>query len=155
MQYQSKRCVECNDHLTSDVFQYSTKNFNVPLCISHQNWLRSIESTVQSTKEAVKLYFALKMRGIPAFLEKYDGYKTIDIAIPEVKVNIEVDGVHHNFNHKQAFADLQRTYHSFLKGYVTFRIPNVLIHEYLEDTADYLTEMLNARNQTKWARFNN
>lgn len=31
-------------------------------------------------------------------MEKFDGFKHIDIAIPEAKVNIEVDGGHHNIS---------------------------------------------------------
>lgn len=38
------------------------------------------------------LYFSLREREVPAELEKFDGYKTIDIAVVEVKVNIEVAG---------------------------------------------------------------
>jgi hypothetical protein len=144
--YDQYCCIECEEHITWEVFNYSTENFSVPLCRHHQNWIRNIEST----NETVDLYFALKIRGVPAVLEKYDGYKHIDIAIPEAKVNIEVDGAQHNFNQRQAFADLQRTYFSFLKGYVTFRIPNILIHRYLDDTADYITEMLNENNKRNW-----
>jgi len=44
-----------------------------------------------------------------------DGYKHIDIAIPEAKINIEIDGVHHNYNAQQALSDLKRTYYSFKK----------------------------------------
>ena len=88
------------------------------------------------------LYFALKERDVPAELEKFDGFKTIDIAVPEAKVNIEVDGQHHNFNPQQALSDLKRTYFSFLKGYLTLRIPNSLILWDLEETANYLTEIL-------------
>jgi very-short-patch-repair endonuclease len=35
-----------------------------------------------------------------------DGYKTIDIAVTHARVNIEVDGLHHNFEPDQALADL-------------------------------------------------
>ncbi|MGV3538350.1 MAG: DUF559 domain-containing protein [Rufibacter sp.] len=95
--------------------------------------------------EAIRLYFALKNRGVPAQLEKFDGFKHIDIAIPEAKVNIEVDGGHHNYNTKQALADLKRTYFSFLKGYLTVRIPNSLVYndEVLEETADFIVGILN------------
>lgn len=53
------------------------------------------------------MYFALKVRRVPAELEKFDGYKHIDIAVVEVKVNIEVDGRHHIYNNKQFLADLK------------------------------------------------
>jgi very-short-patch-repair endonuclease len=86
---------------------------------------------------------------VPAQLEKFDGFKHIDIAIPEAKVNIEVDGSHHNYSTKQALADLKRTYHSFLKGYLTLRIPNSLVKNdfVLEETADYIVGFLNENRQ--------
>ncbi len=99
------------------------------------------------TEEAKRLFYELKKRGVPAELEKFDGYKHIDIAIPEAKFNIEVDGMHHNFSSKQALADLKRTYYSFKKGYFTLRIPNPLIREEIENVADLITEILNERNE--------
>ncbi|HAQ21788.1 MAG TPA: hypothetical protein DCR40_21545 [Prolixibacteraceae bacterium] len=120
--------------------------------MEHQKWIEQM--SFQTTFETIRLYFALKKRGIPAELEKFDGFKHIDIAIPEAKVNIEVDGGHHNFNTQQAFADLKRTYHSFLRGYLTFRIPNSLVHDdqILEETADYLVRMLNENLKKQYVR---
>ncbi len=89
------------------------------------------------------MYAALKKFGVPATLEKFDGFKHIDIAIPKAKVNIEIDGGHHNFDYKQALADLKRTYYSFKRGYVTIRVPNSLVNEKLDETAKYLVEILN------------
>ena len=87
---------------------------------------------------------------MPAELEKWDGYKTIDIAVTEAKVNIEVDGKHHNYNHQQALSDLKRTFYSFQKGYLTLRIPNSLVEWSIEETADYITEFLiESRNRKK------
>ena len=102
-----------------------------------------------TTYETIRLYFALKKRGVPAEMEKFDGYKHIDIAIPEARVNIEVDGGHHNFNRNQALSDLKRTYYSFKKGYLTLRIPNSLVttDSYLNETADYIVDFL---NEQKW-----
>jgi len=94
------------------------------------------------TAEATRLYLSLKRRGVPAELEKFDGYKTIDIAVADAKVNIEVDGHQHISNPKQALSDLKRTYFSLQKGFLTLRIPNALIREYLEETADYITTFL-------------
>lgn len=80
---------------------------------------------------------------MPAEIEKFDGFKKIDIAVTHAKVNIEIDGSQHNWQAKQALADLQRTYYSFKKGYFTLRIPNSLVHNYLDQTADMITEILN------------
>lgn len=135
-----QNCLECSCSISYQVHNYSLDYFGVPLCITHQKWLKEQERI--STFASMSLYFALKERGVPAQLEKFDGYKHIDIAIPQAKVNIEVDGGHHNYNNRQALSDLKRTYHSFLKGYLTLRIPNSLIEFHLEETADYITDML-------------
>jgi hypothetical protein len=133
-------CLECGSNITYEVFDYSVKHFGVPLCRPHQDWLKGIPD--ETTDEALALYFALKERDVPAEIEKFDGFKTIDIAVPEAKVNIEIDGSQHNWSHKQALADLRRTYYSFKKGYLTLRIPNSLVNYHLEETADLITEIL-------------
>ena len=98
----------------------------------------------KTTDEVITLYFALKERGVPAKIEKYDGHKHIDIAIPEARVNIEVDGTHHNHNKRQALTDLKRTYYSFLKGYFTLRIPNSLVNDNrtINETANLIVGIL-------------
>jgi len=106
----------------------------------------------QTTSETLALYFALRERGVPAELEKFDGHKTIDIAVTDAKVNIEVDGAHHNYDVRQALADLKRTYFSFLKGYLTLRIPNSLVRLNLEETADYITGFLIENRDKKYKK---
>lgn len=140
------RCLECNNTISTRVFQFSIKKFGIPLCMNDQEWLEQMEE--KSTTETIMLYFALKEKGVPAELEKYDGYKHIDIAVTDAKVNIEVDGQHHNFSRKQALTDLKRTYHSFRKGYLTLRIPNSLVSDpyHLAETADYIVAFLNENN---------
>lgn len=85
----------------------------------------------------------LRKHGWNASLEKCDGFKHIDIAIVEVKVNIEVDGKQHQ-DSRQALADLKRTYYSFKKGYVTLRIPNVLVRNFATrvETAKFIDDFL-------------
>jgi len=134
-------CSVCKRTITEDEYEYSMDKYRRALCRPHQK--RPEIKPQPPTPEALKLYQALKKRGVPATLEKFDGFKHIDIAIPQAKVNIEVDGGQHNFDHKQALADLKRTFYSFKKGYVTLRIPNSLVREHLEETADYITDFLN------------
>lgn len=142
-------CLECEEQIPEVVFNYSTANFGIPLCRFHQNWLKSLPDTV--TPEALMLYFFLKNYGIDAELEKFDGFKHIDIAIPSAKVNIEIDGKHHTFNPDQALSDLKRTYHSFRKGFLTLRIPNTLVHNHLEEAAEYIADFIleNQKKQNK------
>jgi len=135
-------CLECYCAIDKAVYNYSTDKFGIPLCRDHQNWVRKQEKI--STFYAMKLYFLLKENGVPALLEKSDGYKCVDIAIEEAKVHIEVDGGHHNYNQRQALADLRRTYHSFREGYITLRIPNSLMcnDKVSKETADCITDFL-------------
>ena len=119
-------CRNCHAAISQHVISYSTTTFGHSLCIPCQQDVGNKFN--YSTKETINLYFSLRDRGVPAELEKFDGYKTIDIAVVEAKVNIEVDGAQHLNNADQAFADLQRTFYSFKKGYLTLRIPNILIN---------------------------
>lgn len=133
-------CIECNCYIGFDVYTYSISNFNYPFCRTCQKWFQ--KATYHSTPEALNLYFELRKRNVPAELEKWDGFKTIDIAIVEAKINIEIDGMQHSFNPQQARADLMRTYYSFMKGYYTIRIPNQLVRFHLEETANMITDIL-------------
>ncbi|SJZ32107.1 DUF559 domain-containing protein [Sediminibacterium ginsengisoli] len=135
-------CIECDAAIDIRVFNYSIDNYFHPLCRRCQSWFSEILEYSTATDYAIELYFALKDRGVPARLEKSDGFKSIDIALPHAKVNIEVDGMHHSYNGKQAMSDLKRTLHSFKKGYSTLRIPNALTEYDLEQTADLITDYL-------------
>jgi very-short-patch-repair endonuclease len=139
--YQTYKCVECDCNIDDiDVVKYSRSNFGMVLCRSCQFKFKNLKNS--PTPEAIKLFDALKKRKVPAKIEKFDGFKTIDIAVPEARVNIEVDGKHHNTDLTQARSDLLRTIFSFKKGYVTLRIPNCLVEHKLEETANLITEFL-------------
>jgi len=131
-------CLHCHSYIDEKVYTWSTTTYGFELCLTCQ---LSINLN-NSTEEATRLYLSLKKRGVPAELEKYDGYKTIDIAVVDARVNIEVDGHQHVSNPKQALAELKRTYFSLQKGFLTLRIPTTLIRENLEETADYITTFL-------------
>jgi very-short-patch-repair endonuclease len=142
MKYYEKlhSCLHCHRHIDEKVYNFSINKYKYPLCIPCQEWYDS--KPIKTTTEAIELYLSLKLRGVPAELEKFDGYKTIDIAVVDAKVNIEVDGPNHNGKHEQALSDLKRTFYSFQKGYLTLRIPNTLINNNLEETADCITDFL-------------
>jgi very-short-patch-repair endonuclease len=140
-------CSKCEQHLSKKEFNYSIENYGKPLCRDCQEEFEPLrrkfeKKCAKSTPEARKLYEILIKMGFDAKLEQWDKHKHIDIAIPELKVNIEVDGGQHNFNEKQALADLKRTYYSFKKGYVTLRIPNKLIQNNAYETAKYISQFL-------------
>lgn len=137
----SNSCLKCYAGIDSMVINYSMSNYKIPLCRSCQSWFK--QKCTETTRETILLFLSLKKNGVPAELEKYDGHKTIDIAVTDAKVNIEVDGVHHNKDSKQALADLKRTFYAFKKGFLTLRIPNSLVKNELEETANYITDFLN------------
>ena len=146
-------CIECGCAVDRSVYNYSLDNFGFVLCRAHQNWIRSFDPT-KTTDEAISLYLCLRDCGVPAELEKHDGYKTVDICIEEAKVHIEVDGGHHNFDANQALRDLKRTYYSFKKGYFTLRIPNALIKFDLDETVNYVIDLLKlSRNKVAEKKF--
>ena len=142
-----KTCLECEARMDDKELHSSLEKYNAALCRDHLEWLESSEST----PSAISLYLELKKNGVSAELEKFDGHKTIDIAIPEHKLNIEVDGSKHQTNADQAFADLQRTYYSFAKGYFTLRIPNSLIENKIYETVSYIVKFLEAGKERNWA----
>jgi hypothetical protein len=127
MTYYKKKsiCCHCSESITQKVYAFSMEHFELPLCIPCQEDFKI--KALKATPLAKSLYIELKRRGVPAELEKWDGTKTIDIAVVDAKVNIEVDGAQHNHNAEQAIADLLRTLFAFKKGYLTLRIPNSLV----------------------------
>jgi very-short-patch-repair endonuclease len=167
-------CSKCKKTIPYAVYSYSMENHGKALCREHQKSpsgiIRNVIKTVFSdlepkrrpypkqrtfptkketkktepTPEAKSLYYALKKRGIRSELEKWDGFKHIDIAITSAKLNIEVDGKQHH-SHRQSLADLKRTFHSSKKGYETIRIPNTLVRKDVKEAAEYIAELVRTR----------
>jgi len=133
-------CSICKTIITRGVFDYSIDKFDRALCKQHQK-------EQLATIQAKKLYNELKNKGINCELESSDGYKSVDIAIPDAKLYIEIDGKHHTTNPKQLLSDIKRDTHSFENGYVTKRISNDLIKEHLEDVANSIKEVVNNRKK--------
>lgn len=137
------RCAKCNRELSLKVADYSLKNFNILLCFDDQSVLK--KPFRKATPTARKLFVKLIEARIPARLEQYDGYKSIDIAIPKAKINIEVDGKHHHYNHTQALTDLYRHLYSSKKGFETIRLPNILVDAELNKVSQSLIEFIRER----------
>ena len=139
-QHHPCQCVNCLNTIPPAVLRHSINITGYALCATCQDNLRF--KLKHTSRQTAKLYFLLKERGIPAELEKFDGFKSIDIAITGAKVNIEVDGPQHSYNHQQALADLKRTYYSFKKGYYTLRIPNALVAYDHNEAVDFIEEFI-------------
>ena len=143
-------CNKCEKGIEEKEFKFSKRRFGRPLCRDCQAEAtpkphRHREPTKPTpTQEEKELYEALQEIGIHCELQKWDGFKHIDIAVVKAKVNIEVDGAQHNLEVQQALTDLKRTYHSFNKGYVTLRIPNCLVRnkKVIHETADYIADFI-------------
>ena len=58
------------------------------------------------------------------------------------KLHIEVDGIQHNQSTRQALSDLKRTFYSMQDGFLTIRIPNILVRNELTETVNYLVELI-------------
>ena len=136
-------CIECSFKIPYEVYEFSINHFGYPLCRHDQDWIRNMLYDNITTQQTINLYLALKSCNVPAEIEKYDGFKHIDIAIPRHKINIEIDGFHHHSNPYQALQDLKRTYYSYKKGFFTIRVPNSLIENKLDDAVEYILMFLN------------
>jgi very-short-patch-repair endonuclease len=98
-----------------------------------------------STPETTLLLKALEKRGIKAIPEFWDGHKTVDIAILNAKIFIEVDGLQHYTDAKQIKRDFQRDHYSDGDDFSTIRIPNKLTKDYVEKIADAIAEVIQQR----------
>jgi very-short-patch-repair endonuclease len=72
-------------------------------------------------------------------------YKHVDIVFERPKLHIEVDGIQHNQSTRQALSDLKRTFYSMQDGFLTIRIPNILVRNELTETVNYLVELISER----------
>lgn len=140
-------CNQCKTSITVEEYRYSKQKYNRALCREHQP---KFNSTPRSTKEALSLGKALEKLGWDIKYESLVVGKRnihVDLAIPAAKMNIEVDGAHHNLSKEQALADLKRAYYCFKKGYFTLHIPNSLTRDQnlLEETAKFIDKFLNER----------
>ncbi|MDO8664219.1 MAG: DUF559 domain-containing protein [Candidatus Liptonbacteria bacterium] len=109
--------------------------------------LKIISKYRTPTKEARALQEALEKQGVRVYKELYDGYKTVDLAIPKAKLNIEVDGIQHLTNPNQILADLNRGYYSHKNGYDTMHIPNEMIRLHLKEISKALAEASKIRER--------
>lgn len=127
-------CIKCKTDITDEEYHFSKNNFGKALCRAHQ-----------PTLEAKKLGKKLKeISDWEIIYEGFDGHKSVDISIPDAKVDIEVDGLQHTTTKKQALADLKRTYYSYKDGYITLHIPNILVKddETIDEVAIFINEFL-------------
>jgi very-short-patch-repair endonuclease len=102
-----------------------------------------------ATKSTLKLYRALKDEGIKSILEFWDGYKHIDIHIPDAKVYIEIDGLQHYTNHAQIIRDFTRDRYSNIDKIDTLHIPNEMLENHLEKIVKAIVGVVKKRKVVK------
>jgi very-short-patch-repair endonuclease len=95
-----------------------------------------------ASASAKLLYDALKSRNVEAILEHNDGHKTVDIAVLDAKLFIEVDGLQHFTNPEQILRDFKRSHYSDGDDFRTFYVTNQIIEKYVNEVADALAKVI-------------
>lgn len=99
-------------------------------------------SKISVTKEECMLKTALEKKGVKVIMEHNDGFKRIDLYLPDAKLNIEVDGLQHLTDPTQILRDLHRQYYAEKSGHHTLHIPNIAIRHYLDQIVSALVEVV-------------
>jgi very-short-patch-repair endonuclease len=100
------------------------------------------------TPQSVKLSEALRERGVNNEREHGDGYKHVDIYIPEANLYLEIDGKYHLTDPEHLFRDLQRDACSHKDGIDTIRIPNIYVESYLDEIANSVAVVARKRQES-------
>lgn len=100
-----------------------------------------------STKHALTLCRELEKRGVHVKPEHWDGFKHVDIHIPDVNINIEVDGLQHLTDPKQIVSDFHREYYSDIHKLNTLHIPNEVLMNHLHEIADAIGIVVKERRR--------
>ncbi len=99
-------------------------------------------SVNQVTTHEKKLFDALTAEGIFAELAHCDEHKCVDIHIPEINLNIEIDGVNHYTDPEQIMTDILRDNYSERDGFHTFRVPNEAIDNHLNAVVKAVVQVI-------------
>jgi very-short-patch-repair endonuclease/chaperonin cofactor prefoldin len=129
-------CSICKKTISEEVYSASMNQFDKALCSDHQK---------RVTPQALKLYKALREKGVNPILEKNDGFKHVDIAIEWAKLYIEIDGSHHLFSPQQVIADYKRDTYSLKDEFYTKRFSNTSIDEDVRSVAECISDLASLR----------
>ncbi len=116
----TRTCLECGMPISPGVHSFSQRIYGHSLCMRD---LFMIEES-GATARTVDLYLALKSLGFPLVLEYFDGFRRVDMALPD-KLYIEVNELDHH-DHFHSIMDLSRTVDSLEKN-----IPVIVISQSL------------------------
>jgi very-short-patch-repair endonuclease len=129
-------CFVCKETISKTDYEYSILKVNAGLCQKHQKTV---------TRQAIRLSRALKKMSVDNILEYFDGHKTVDMAILNAKLIIEIDGSQHTLDPQQVCADYDREKYSLKDGFFTWRISNRYIDSNLYQTALSVGQLANKR----------
>jgi hypothetical protein len=96
---------------------------------------------ITSTPQALRLAEELNKRGVKTILEHWDGHKHVDIFLPDVPLNIEINGLQHYTNPVQIISDFNRVYYSDQSKCHTLSLTNQLIETHLHEIADAISRI--------------
>jgi very-short-patch-repair endonuclease len=140
------RCIECGDQIHYFQFVFSTNQFGISLCSACVRQHRM--KTEKATLPEQKLFNELRKADIPATLQHFDGYKTVDIAIHDLQLHIEVDGKHH-LQTDQALTDLKRSLYSLRDNVYTVRVPNRLVNDRIAETVKSIRNLYDTKKKKR------
>ena len=129
-------CLECKKELGYIDHKNAMNSVGVELCAKHYERIEPLIEKHDTPLEAIQLYYALKEAGVKSMLEWWDGKKSIDIAIPRVKLNIEIDSKYDKLTEHEAINNLEEAMHSFQNGFTTIRITHIVVRYYLNETVN-------------------
>ncbi len=127
-------CFDCKKELTENERLVAWEFLGVNLCERHLHLMQRLIKRHETPREAIQLYYGLRAAGVAPMLEWWNGYKSVDIAISRVKLNLEVDTEYQMFTPGQVLATLEERMYSYKDGFTTIRIPHMLIRQCLSDT---------------------
>lgn len=97
------------------------------------------------TPQAKKLQEAIEKYEIEVIAEYFDGYKHVDLFLPEARIAIEVDGLQHVSDPKQIMTDFQREHYSKLNNIDTLHLENSVVVKHLDEIAKAISDVVKER----------
>lgn len=97
------------------------------------------------TPQAKKLQEAIEKYEIEVIAEYFDGYKHVDLFLPEARIAIEVDGLQHVSDPKQIMIDFQREHYSKLNNIDTLHLENSVVVKHLDEIAKAISDVVKER----------
>lgn len=103
----------------------------------------------ETTAHERMLFDALTAEGIFTELGYCDDHKCVDLRLPEIHLNIEVDGKNHYTDPEQIMNDFLRDDYSEKEGFDTFRIPNEAIEKHLKGIVKAIRQIISRKRTLK------